>query len=117
VRWFQQTQFYSKPRTQEGAKVRRQGLPSFSVLLKPRPDETPSCLKERELFPQGRGIWRFLHSSFFPAAGSTAPRVFTTGAMVAMYEYLIDLKMRELERPWAQKTRSRDPTMLLTRGA
>ncbi|HEX4792951.1 MAG TPA: glycosyltransferase family 2 protein [Humisphaera sp.] len=113
VRWFSKHNYYSSREAQEGAKVRRQGLPPVSALLNRDPMKRRRALKNVSYFLKGRGVWRFLHSYFLSGGWLDGSAGFHYCAMVAMYEYWIDLKMREFERPWTQKNEAATQRLLL----
>ena len=103
-RWFDKHDFYSSREAAEGAKVRAQRMTSWSTLTNADPMVRRRALKNLSYFLIGRGVWRFLHSYFLRGGWLDGTAGFHYCMMISMYEYWIELKIREIERPWRATT-------------
>ena len=99
-RWFTKHNYYSSQEAAAGHKVREQGLRLVAPFRATDAMQRRRVLKNLSYFLRGRGLFQ-VPPLLLPAPGlldGTAG--FVTCAMLAMYEYWIDLKIGELEKPW-----------------
>ena len=104
VRWFHKHNFYSTREAIEGAKIRKAGLPSRSALREADPMVRRRAAKNLSYFLPGRALWRFLYAYCLRAGFLDGVAGFHYCAMMSMYEYWIELKMREIEHDWTGRT-------------
>lgn len=104
TRWFAKHNFYSTREAIEGAKVRRQGLPPWGSMRSGDPMVRRRALKNLSYFLVGRAVWRFLHTYVVRLGWLDGMSGLHYCAMVAMYEYWIEVKVRQFERPWDART-------------
>jgi hypothetical protein len=103
-RWFQKHNFYSTREAQEGVKVRREGWPTLAKLRSDDPIIRRRGMKNFSYWLWCRAVWRFLDTYIARGGWLDASAGFHYSMMISMYEYWIELKIRELERGWADKT-------------
>jgi glycosyltransferase involved in cell wall biosynthesis len=103
-RWFQKHNFYSTREAREGVKVRREGMPSFNALRSDDPIIRRRALKNLSYSLTGRAIWRFADTYLIRGGWLDGTAGFHYSLMISMYEYWIELKMRELEQAWTDRT-------------
>ena len=117
VRWFHKHNFYSTREAMEGAKVRTAGFPSWRALRDGDPMVRRRAAKNLSYFLPGRALWRFLYA-FCARGGFLDGRAgFHYCAMIAMYEYWIELKVREIEHAWAERNEQTVRRLLTERAA
>ena len=104
VRWFHKHNFYSTREAIEGAKVRRAGLPSWRALREADPMVRRRAAKNLSYFLPGRALWRFLYAYCLRGGFLDGRAGFHYCAMTSMYEYWIELKVREIEHEWTRRT-------------
>src|SRR4051812_35811947 len=104
ARWFAKHDFYSTREAIEGTKVRAAGLPPLRALRASDPMARRRTLKNLSYFLRARALWRFLHTYFIRGGCLDGAAGFHYCAMIALYEYWIELKMRQFEDPWDQRT-------------
>jgi glycosyltransferase involved in cell wall biosynthesis len=116
VRWFHKHNFYSTREAIEGAKIRKAGLPSWKALREADPMVRRRAAKNLSYFLPARALWRFLYAYCVRGGFLDGRAGFHYCAMVSMYEYWLELKMREIEHDWVART---DATVrrLLAEGA
>lgn len=102
-RWFQKHNFYSDREALEAVRVRQHGLPGWSVLRSPDPIIRRRAIKNLSFFLKGRAFLRFALDYFARGGFLDGVAGFRYCAMIAMYEYWIELKIREQERRWTEK--------------
>lgn len=103
-RWFQKHNFYSTREAREGVKVRHDGLPSLHALRSEDPIVRRRALKNLSYSLYARAVWRFLDTYFIRGGWLDGSAGFHYSAMISMYEYWIEIKIRELELNWGAKT-------------
>jgi glycosyltransferase involved in cell wall biosynthesis len=103
-RWFNKHNFYSSREADEGVRVRAGGWPKWETLVKADAMSRRRNLKNLSFFLRGRALWRFLHSYLISGGWLDGTPGFHYCAMVAMYEYWIELKMREQQHGWQHRT-------------
>jgi glycosyltransferase involved in cell wall biosynthesis len=104
ARWFAKHDFYSTREAIEGTKVRAHGLPPLKALRAADPMLRRRTLKNLSYFLRARALWRFLHTYVFRGGWLDGAAGFHYCAMIALYEYWTELKMRQFEDPWDQRT-------------
>ncbi len=102
--WFEKHNFYSNEESIEGLVVRRKGLPSIEELRHPEPMQRRRAIKNLSFFLRGRGLWRFLYQYFLRNGWMDGMAGFHYCAMISTYEYWIELKIREHEAQWSERT-------------
>ena len=103
-RWFHKHNFYSSREADEGVAVRSRGLPSGRRMLVGDTMSRRRNLKNLSYFLRARALWRFLHAYMLSGGWLDGTPGFHYCSMIAMYEYWIELKMRELEHGWRDRT-------------
>ena len=98
VRWFQKHNFYSTREAVEGAKTRAAGRPSLRSLRNPDPMLRSRAAKNLSYFLPGRALWRFAFAYLLRGGFRDGRPGLHYCLMTAMYEYWIELKMKEIER-------------------
>ena len=104
VRWFHKHNFYSSREAMEGAKVRKLGASSWRALRDVDPMIRRRAAKNLSYFLPGRALWRFLYAYFVRAGFLDGRAGLHYCAMTSMYEYWIELKVREIEHAWGERT-------------
>jgi glycosyltransferase involved in cell wall biosynthesis len=104
ARWFLKHNFYSSREAMEGAKVRKAGLPSWKALRDADPMVRRRTAKNLSYFLPGRALWRFLYAYCVRGGFLDGRAGFHYCAMTSMYEYWIELKVREIEHAWSERT-------------
>lgn len=99
-RWFQKHNFYSDREALEAVRVRQKGLASLSTMRHPDPIIRRRAIKNLSFFLKGRAFLRFVLDYVFRGGFLDGVAGFRYCAMIAMYEYWIELKIREQERRW-----------------
>ncbi|HSI33384.1 MAG: glycosyltransferase family 2 protein [Phycisphaerae bacterium] len=112
ARWFYKHNFYSTREAIEGVKVRRGGRPPLAAFRSGDPMVRRRALKNLSYFLIGRGFIRFVHMYVLRRGMLDGAAGFHYCAMIATYEYWIELKMSELESDWVGAT-NRTATRLL----
>lgn len=103
-RWFHKHNFYSTREAMEGAKVRMAGLPSWRSLREGDPMARRRAAKNMSYFLPARALWRFVYAYVFRGGFLDGRAGFHYCAMTSMYEYWIELKVREIEHVWTART-------------
>jgi hypothetical protein len=62
------------------------------------------AIKNLSFFPPFRGLVRFIYMYFIRLAILDGSAGFHYAAMISMYEYWIELKLKEQQRNWRSKT-------------
>jgi glycosyltransferase involved in cell wall biosynthesis len=104
ARWLLKHNYYSTREAMEGVRVRRQGRPPWRDLWNADPMVRRRTMKNWSYFLMGRGFFRFLHQYFLKLGFLDGTAGFNYCMMIAMYEYWIELKMRESESDWRAAT-------------
>ena len=104
VRWFHKHNFYSSREALEGAKVRKAGRPPWGAFRDPDPMARRRAAKNLSYFLPGRALWRFLYAYCVRGGFLDGRAGFHYCAMTSMYEYWIELKVREIEHGWSRRT-------------
>jgi len=103
-RWFQKHNFYSSREADEGVAVRRQGIGQWREMRRGDSMTRRRTMKNMAYFLKARALWRFLHSYILSAGWLDGTPGFHYCCMIAMYEYWIELKIRENENGWRDRT-------------
>jgi glycosyltransferase involved in cell wall biosynthesis len=106
ARWFAKHDFYSTREAIEGTKIRAKGFPPLRSLRASDPMVRRRALKNLSYFLRARALWRFLHTFFVRGGWLDGSAGFHYCAMISIYEYWIELKMRQFEDPWDHRTES-----------
>jgi glycosyltransferase involved in cell wall biosynthesis len=103
-RWLNKHNFYSSREADEGVRVRAGGWPKWETLVKGDSMSRRRTMKNLSFFLWGRALWRFLHSYLISGGWLDGTPGFHYCSMIAMYEYWIELKMREQRHGWQKRT-------------
>jgi glycosyltransferase involved in cell wall biosynthesis len=103
-RWFHKHNFYSTREAMEGVKVRKLGRPNLRALKNADPIWRRRQWKNWSYFLVGRGVLRFLLQYVLRGGFLDGRAGFHYCVMISMYEYWIEVKMKELESNWAAAT-------------
>jgi glycosyltransferase involved in cell wall biosynthesis len=103
-RWFSKHNFYSTREALEGVKIRKLGRPSLRSLKHKDPIWRRRQWKNWSYFLVGRGVFRFLLQYVLRGGFLDGRAGFHYCVMISMYEYWIEVKMKELESDWAAAT-------------
>src|SRR5205823_5700103 len=103
-RWFEKHNFYSTREALEGVKVRAERFPSIKMLRSDDPIMRRRALKNLSYSLTGRALWRFLDTYVIRGGWLDGTAGFHYALMISMYEYWIELKIRELELEWTGRT-------------
>jgi glycosyltransferase involved in cell wall biosynthesis len=104
--WFVKHNGYSTMEAREGVRIRsRSSLrKEWAKLFSKDAAERRRSMKNLSFFIPLRGMVRFLHMYLWRGGFLDGRAGYHYCAMIAMYEYWIELKIRELEHPWQEKT-------------
>lgn len=102
--WFIKHNAYSDRESLEGVAVRKAGMPAFKQMIQSDQTLRRRAIKNLSLFLCGRGLFRFFYSYILRAGFLDGLAGFHYCAMISMYEYWIELKIKEHEANWSQKT-------------
>jgi len=117
ARWLSKHNYYSTREALEGVRIRTGGRPSWRDLWNKDPMARRRTLKNWSYFLVGRGMWRFLHQYVIKLGFLDGAAGFHYCMMIAMYEYWIELKMRECEADWRGATDRKTREMVGAGGA
>jgi glycosyltransferase involved in cell wall biosynthesis len=104
ARWLAKHNYYSTREALEGVRIRTKGRPPWRELWNKDPMVRRRTMKNWSYFLVGRGLWRFLHQYVLKLGFLDGAAGFHYCMMIAMYEYWIELKMRECEADWRGAT-------------
>ena len=102
--WLEKHNRYSSREAMEGLGVRHRGRPRVSELWSHDRTRARRAMKDLSFFLSGRGLWRFVYLYLLQGGFIDGLAGFHYCAMIAMYEYWIELKMREQQSPWTAGT-------------
>jgi hypothetical protein len=102
--WFEKHNFYSDRESVEAVGVRREGWPTYKQLKQKDPILRRRAIKNFSFFLKGRGLFRFLYSYVLRWGWLDGFAGFHYCAMISMYEYWIELKVKEDESRWSDAT-------------
>ena len=106
LEWFGKHNRYSDRESEEAVAVRTRKPPLVAALMSKDPTVRRRAMKDLSYFWRARGLWRFLYMYVFRAGWMDGKQGFHYCAMIAMYEYWIELKIREREHDWKDRTRA-----------
>jgi glycosyltransferase involved in cell wall biosynthesis len=105
--WLTKHNRYSDREACEAVAVRGrrgQGQPLRKALLDKDAAVRRRALKDLTYRLRFRGLWRFLYMYIYGAGWLDGKTGFQYCAMMAMYEYWVELKVREREHAWKERT-------------
>jgi hypothetical protein len=103
--WLRKHNRYSDVEAEQAVTVRAAGhVPLREAIFHRDPSVRRRALKECGYFLPFRAAWRFLYAYVYAAGWLDAKEGFHYCALVAMYEYWVQLKIRERERAWKGRT-------------
>ncbi|MCC6581616.1 MAG: glycosyltransferase family 2 protein [Phycisphaeraceae bacterium] len=102
--WFEKHNFYSDHEASEAVGIRQRGLPRWREIRQADPIQRRRAVKNVSFFLRGRAVWRFLYQYLLRFGFLDGKAGFHYCAMISMYEYWIELKIRELESDWRSRT-------------
>lgn len=102
--WLNKHNSYSAHEAAEAQKLRELGKLSLPDLFSLDTTVRRRALKDLSYFVHGRSMLRFFHSYVIKGGFLDGLAGFHFCLMMAHYEYWIELKIRERERPWLEKT-------------
>lgn len=112
VRWFLKHNYYSEREALEGVRVRAEHPSKFADIFDKDPLNKRRAMKNLAFGLKFRALWRFLYSYFLRMGFLDGMPGFHYCAMIAMYEYWIEIKIVEQERGWGKKTQEIVESML-----
>lgn len=104
VEWFTKHNKYSTRESDEGILVRAGSKPTLKQFFGDDPVARRRTFKNFSYFLRGRSLWRFLYSYFYRLGFLDGFVGFHYCAMIAMYEFWIEIKIREHEAEWVART-------------
>ena len=110
--WFTKHNFYSDRESIEGVAVRKKGKPTRKQMTQSDPILRRRAIKNLSFFLCGRGLFRFFYSYILRGGIFDGMAGFHYCVMISMYEYWIELKIKEHEANWSQKTMALSEKML-----
>jgi glycosyltransferase involved in cell wall biosynthesis len=103
-RWFEKHNYYSDREAMEAVAVRAKGMPRLKQLFDNDPIVRRRAIKNMSFFLPMRGVMRY----FFDTIGRLGILDGHVGlrytTMISMYEHWIEVKVREHEHSWTDKT-------------
>jgi hypothetical protein len=102
--WFEKHNFYSDREAMEAVGIRAAGFPTIADLCQADPIFRRRAIKNLSFFLRGRGFMRFFYQYLARLGFLDGMAGFHYCAMISMYEYWIELKIREQEVQWARRT-------------
>jgi len=103
--WFMKHNQYSSREALEAVTVRRMGM-SFAGMSSNDPLARRRALKNLTFFLRARAVFRFLYMYMLHVGWLDAAPGFHYCMMMSSYEYWIELKIREQELGWSNRTTS-----------
>lgn len=103
-RWFEKHNFYSDREAMEGIEIHRAGRPRVKDMRDPDPMRRRRAVKNLSFFLKGRALWRFLYSYLLRGGILDGSAGFHYCVMISMYEYWIELKVKEHQANWSERT-------------
>lgn len=103
-RWFTKHNYYSTREAAEAVKIRKAGRPGLGSVFTRDPMQRRRAAKNLSFFMPLRGLLRFVWSYVIRGGWLDGGAGLHYCLMVAMYEYWIEVKIREAERPWRERT-------------
>lgn len=112
LEWFYKHNDYSSREAGEAMLIRAGGRPSWGQLVGADPVSRRRAWKNMSYFMHGRAVWRFLYNYLFRFGLLDGAAGFRYCAMISVYEYWTELKIKEVARPWTDATARRVEQML-----
>ena len=106
VEWFGKHNRYSDRESGEAVVARQTRPPVLKALFSRDPTVRRRAIKDLSYFFRFRGLFRFLYMYVYRAGWMDGKEGFHYCAMIAMYEYWIELKIREREVDWRSATQA-----------
>lgn len=103
-RWFEKHNYYSDQESLEGVEVRGGSKPTWKEMRDPDPMKRRRAVKNYSFFLKGRAFWRFMYGYIFRGGILDGIAGFHYCAMISMYEYWIELKVKEHLSQWRSST-------------
>ncbi|MDZ4755152.1 MAG: glycosyltransferase family 2 protein [Phycisphaerae bacterium] len=105
VPWFQKHNSYSQLEAREATRVVAGGLRAqIKLAFDQEKSVRRRAIKNLSFFPPFRALVRFLYMYFVRLAILDGAAGFHYAAMISMYEYWIELKLKEQRRHWRERT-------------
>ncbi|MBL8759392.1 MAG: glycosyltransferase family 2 protein, partial [Phycisphaerae bacterium] len=102
--WLYKHNAYSDREAREGMAVRAHGRPSLASLVVADSTARRRAAKNLSYFLPLRAAWRFTYSYLLRAGFLDGLAGLHYCLMISMYEYWIELKIRELNEAWSRET-------------
>lgn len=113
VPWFIKHNSYSDMESKEAVRVRQGSVWSkIQGLFSREPGVTRRSAKDLSFFPPLRAFIRFFYMYVIRMAVFDGRAGFHYAAMISMYEYWIEVKIREIEKNWNRKTEAQVRVLL-----
>lgn len=110
--WLYKHNGYSTREADEAVAARREARPRLREVLDADPTRKRRAMKRLSYFLRGRAVLRFLYLYVVRLGVLDGGAGFHYCSMMSMYEYWIELKVRERENPWSEQTRRLAQTLL-----
>src|SRR5688500_11816598 len=101
VQWFK---IYTRRKERESGRDRREGMGSLSGSRSDDPIIRRDAPKNLSYSLTGRAIWRCADTYLVRGGWLDGTAGFHYSLLISMYENWIELKMRELEQAWTDRT-------------
>ncbi len=102
--WLYKHNAYSDREAHEGLAIRSMGRPALSSLLTADPTNRRRAAKNLSYFLPLRAAWRFSYNFLWRLGFLDGLAGMHYCLMISMYEYWIELKIRELNERWSAET-------------
>jgi glycosyltransferase involved in cell wall biosynthesis len=103
-RWFEKHNYYSDREAMEAVSVRKHGLPRLAQLFNKDPIVRRRAVKNMSFFLPWRGVFRYLFDAVGRMGVLDGPVGLRYTTMISMYEHWIEVKVREHEHAWHDRT-------------
>ncbi len=116
--WFQKHNAYSSMESHEAVSVRHNKFNEQLRLARSEDRATRRrAIKNMSFFLPGRALFRFLYMYFLKLGFLDGRAGFHYAALISMYEYWIEVKIREQEQEWSGRTKEVVGRLLQETGA
>ena len=102
--WLSKHNRYSDRESAQAVAMRQHGRPGLRAMRAMDPVERRRLMKNLSYFMPARGLFRFLYLYVWKLGVLDGTAGLRYSALVSMYEYWIELKTHERERPWNPDT-------------
>jgi len=117
IPWFAKHNSYSTMESKEAVRIRAGSVWSrVRLLTSKEPGIARRAAKDLSFFPPFRAFIRFFYMYFLRMAFLDGSAGFHYAAMISMYEYWIEVKIREIENSWKGTTEAEVRRLLGARG-